>query len=182
MFLKNMAKSAETTKPKPTTKSVHLSKQEPRPKHTLKTLLFDRLINDKPNENKEHPGKVLANRAQVFESIVNEVSRLLNTRLSATAKIYSQYKNQDYGLGLPWMYGIPDFTSMDPADKTQWWKITKFFETAINYFEPRLKNVKISLDHFDGESQRLFVSIRGHIVLSEFQQPVTFGVEVTNMS
>lgn len=162
--------------------SVFLSKPEPKQKRGSKSPLFDRLIDDAPEAQREHPKKVLLNRAQVLESIVNEVSRLLNTRLSATAKIYSLYRDQDYGLGLPWMYGIPDFTSIDPANKTQWSRIASLFEKAICYFEPRLQKVNVSLDHFDGQTQRLYVSIRGQVVMKEFQQPVAFGVEVNSIS
>ncbi len=80
------------------------------------------------------------------------------------------------------MYGIPDFTSIDPADKTQWARISSLFEKAISYFEPRLKKISVSLDHFDGQSQRLYVSIRGQVVMKEFQQPVAFGIEINNIS
>ncbi len=162
--------------------STFLNKSEPKPKSGSKSPLFDRLIDDTPEAKKEHPKKGILNRAQVLESIVTEVARLLNTRLSATAKIYSLYHDQDYGLGLPWMYGIPDFTSIDPADKTQWARINKLFENAINYFEPRLKKVNVSLDYFDGQSQRLYVSIRGQVVMKEFQQPVAFGIEINNLN
>ncbi len=162
--------------------STFLNKPEPKPKKGSKLPFFDRLIDDDLDASREHPKKILLNRAQVLESIVNEVSRLLNTRLSSTAKIYSFYRAQEYGLGLPWMYGIPDFTSIDPADKTQWVRISELFENAINYFEPRLQKVKVSLDHFDGQSQRLYVSIRGQVVMKEFQQPVAFGVEISNIN
>ena len=162
--------------------SAFLNKPEPKPKKGHKLPFFDRLIDDSPDTPTEHPKKILLNRAQVLESIVNEVSRLLNTRLSATAKIYSFYRNQDYGLGLPWMYGVPDFTSMDPANKTQWVRISELFENAINYFEPRLQKVKVSLYLFDGQSQRLYVSIRGQVVMQDFQQPVAFGVEINNIN
>lgn len=162
--------------------SIFLNTSEPKPKKGSKLPFLDRLIDDAPDALREHPKKTLLNRVQVLESIVSEVSRLLNTRLSATAKIYSFYRDQDYGLGLPWMYGIPDFTSIDPTDKTQWVRISELFENAINYFEPRLQKVKVSLDHFDGQNQRLYVSIRGQVVMKEFQQPVAFGIEINNIS
>ncbi len=174
----SLAKSSSKGK----SSSAFLSKPEPKPKKGSKPPLFDRLIDDTPQTTREHPKKIILNRAQVLESIISEVGRLLNTRLSATAKIYSQYRDQDYGLGLPWMYGIPDFTSMDPADKTQWARINTLFEKAISYFEPRIKNVNVSLDYFDGQGQRLYVSIRGQVVMKEFQQPVAFGVEVNNIN
>lgn len=161
--------------------SAFLNKPEPKAKKGSKLPFFNRLIDDDLDTLSEHPKKILLNRAQVLESIVNEVSRLLNTRLSSTAKIYSIYREQDYGLGLPWMYGIPDFTSIDPTDKTQWIRISELFEHAINYFEPRLQKVKVSLDHFDGQNQRLYVSIRGQVVMKEFQQPVAFGIEINNI-
>ncbi len=164
--------------PAKTTSSPFLSKAEPKPKQGSKALLFDRLIDAHPEAKNEHPKKIILNRAQVIDSIVTEVGKLLNTRLSATAQIYSRYRDQDYGLGLPWMYGIPDFTSMDPADKTQWWRNAKLFANAITYFEPRLKNVRVAIDQFDGKNQRLYVSIRGQVVMREFQQPVAFGVEI----
>ncbi len=167
-------------KPDKTEISSPLLKPEPKPKRGSKPPLFDRLIDISPENKNEHPKRVFLNRAQVVDSIVTEVARLLNTRLSATAKIYSRYRDQDYGLGLPWMYGIPDFTSMDPADKSQWWRTANLFENAISYFEPRLKSVKVSIDHFDGQNQRLYVSIRGQVIMKEFQQPVAFGVEIHN--
>lgn len=160
------------------TSSSFLSKSEPKPKKGSKALLFDRLFDANLETTSEHPKKIILNRAQVIDSIVTEIDRLLNTRLSATAKIYSRYRDQDYGLGLPWMYGIPDFTSMDPADKTEWWRTANLFEKAITYFEPRIKDVKVAIDHFDGKHQRLYVSIRGNVVMKEFQQPVAFGIEI----
>ena len=162
--------------------STFLNKPEPKPKKGSKAPLFDRLMDDVPDAQREHPKRIILNRAQVLESIVNDVARLLNTRLSATAKIYSRYRYQEYGLGLPWMYGVPDFTSMDPADKTQWVRISDLFKDAISYFEPRLKKISVSLDHFDGQSQRLYISIRGQVVMKEFQQPVAFGIEINNLS
>ena len=154
-----------------------LNKTEPRPNKGSKAPLFDRIIDNNPEIKNEHPKKVILNRALVIESIVAEISMLLNTRLSATAQIYSRY-----GLGLPWMYGIPDFTSIDPADKSQWWRNARLFENAITYFEPRLKNVKVSIDHFDGKNQRLYVSIKGQVTMKEFQQPVAFGIEVNGIN
>ena len=47
----------------------------------------------------------------------------------------------------------------------------------------QLPNVEILLYnpiHFDGQNQRLYVSIRGQVAMKEFQQPVAFGVEVLN--
>lgn len=157
-----------------------LFKPEPKPRRGSKAPLFDRLIDTNIENSNEHPKKVFLNRAQVIESIITEVDRLLNTRLSATAKIYSSYRDQEYGLGLPWMYGIPDFTSIDPADQSKWKGLSNIFEKAIEHFEPRLKNVKVSIDHFDGQNQRLYVSIRGQVVMKEFQQPVAFGVAVNS--
>jgi len=158
-----------------------LTKPEPKSKKSNKLSLFGRLVDDKLGTSQEHPKKLFLNRAQVLESIISEVTNLLNTRLSATAKIYSFYHDQDYGLGLPWMYGIPDLTSIDPSDKTQWAHISNFFEKAIAYFEPRLQKIKVSLDHFDSKNQCLFVSIRGQVIMKEFQQPVAFGVEINNI-
>lgn len=157
-----------------------LSTPEPRPKRGSKVPIFGRLVDANPDNQKEHPKNIFLNRAQVIESIIAEIDRLLNTRLSATAKIYSRYRDQDYGLGLPWMYGIPDFTSFDPADKTKWKALSSIFEKSIAYFEPRLKEVKVSVDHFDGQNQSLYVSIQGKVVMKDFQQPVAFGIAVNS--
>lgn len=173
--------SIATTSKKQNSTSVFLEKSEPKSKKSNKLLFFDRLVDDALGTLQEHPKKLLLNRAQILESIINEVTNLLNTRLSATAKIYSFYHDQDYGLGLPWMYGIPDLTSIDPSDKVHWPRINNFFEKAIAYFEPRLQKIKVSLDHFDGRNQCLYVSIRGQVVMKEFQQPVAFGVEINNI-
>lgn len=162
--------------------STFLTKTEPKPKRGSKLPILERLINNTAINSYEHPQKNLLNRTQILESIISEVTRLLSTRLSATAKNYSFYCNQEYGLGLPWMYGIPDFSSLNPADKNQWGKINILFENAITYFEPRLQNIKVSIDHFDSQNQQLYVSIKGQVVMKEFQQPVAFGVEIKNIN
>lgn len=158
--------------------SLFLNQTEPKPFAGVKKPLFDRLIDNELEVETEHPKKVILNKNQVIESIVKEVDILLNTRLSATAKIYAKYKDMEYGMGLPWMYGIPDFNSIDAANKTSWPKIAKIFEKAISYFEPRLKMVKVTIDNFDGKSQSLNISIRGQVNLENYQQPVFFGIEV----
>lgn len=159
-----------------------LSDYEPKPSKGSKLPLLERLIDKAPGNTDEHPQKNFLNRAQVLESIINEISCLLNSRLSATAKTYSSYTNQEYGLGLPWMYGIPDFTSFDPSNKTLWPKINDLIKNAISYFEPRLQKIKVSIDHFDNQNQRLYLSISGNVVMKAFQQPVSFGIEINNIT
>lgn len=162
--------------------SVFLNKLEPKPRLGTKKPLFDRFIDDNPEQLSEHPKKMLLNKDQYVESIISEIDRLLNTRLSATAKIYSQYKDAEYGMGLPWMYGIPDFTSIDAADKTSWPRLAKMFASTISYFEPRITMVKVTIDQFDGSSQSLHITIRGQISIQQHQQPVFFGLQIRGLS
>lgn len=162
--------------------SLFLSKPEPKPKLGSKKSIFDRFVDDDPDQLTEHPKKNLLSKSQVIDSIVSEVDRLLNTRLSATAKIYTQYKDIEYGMGLPWMYGVPDFTSIDASDKTGWPKLAKLFANAISYFEPRLKMVKVSIDNFAGSTQSLQITVRGQVSIQKNQQPVFFGVQIRDLS
>jgi type VI secretion system lysozyme-like protein len=162
--------------------SVFLNQPEPKPRAGTKKPLFDRLIDDNSEQLSEHPKKMLLNKSQYIESIVNEIDRVLNTRLSATAKIYTKYKDVEYGMGLPWMYGIPDFTSIDASDKTGWPRLAKIFANTISYFEPRLQMVKVTIDQFDGSNQSLHISVRGQISIQKHQQPVFFGLQIRDLS
>jgi len=66
--------------------SSFLNKPEPKPKKGSKAPLFERLIDDIPETQQEHPKRIILNRAQVLESIVNDVARLLNTRQAPQQK------------------------------------------------------------------------------------------------
>ncbi len=151
---------------------------EPSPLAGLPKLLFDRLTDETPKRYREVRSKNFLNHNQAAASVVKEISNLLNTRLSATAEIYSWCKKQSYGYGLPWMYGTPDFQSFDATDTKQWWQIAKIYQDAITYFEPRLKNVKVTILEFINQQQCLVIEIQGDIKFRMQQQPISFNLNV----
>lgn len=145
-----------------------------------KPLLFERLVDLEPDKIAEFE-KVLTFE-EVLESVALEVSRILNTRRSSKKDMYAELISDEDNFGLPIMFGVPDFTSFDPTDKRQRWQISINCERAIRYFEPRLKNVKVSVKDFSKIRQELFLEISGLLTVNKVQKSVNFDIFVDSKS
>lgn len=158
----------------------NIAKQEPKRLIGAKPLLFDRLVDLEPEIM--HESHQILTFDGVLRSVVIEVARILNTRQSARKKVYEQLSKNSDNFGLPIMFGIPDFTSLDPADKKQRWRICLICERALSVFEPRLKQIKVIVERFDQQKQHLYVQISGVLALQKIQDKVTFPILIDYMN
>jgi type VI secretion system protein ImpF len=147
--------------------------KEPKSFLGSKPLLFDRLINEDINEIYEPSDAVFLSLEKIKASIQTELTRLLNTRAKAL-----DGENDQISYGGPSFYGLPDINKYDVTNSQTWADVSLAIKQSIEHFEPRLRDVKITVDEFDHRSQILHVTIEGKLNIKKIKGEVTFNVAI----
>jgi type VI secretion system lysozyme-like protein len=150
------------------------------PKNTLgsKQLLFNLLIDDDPDEAFEDVSKNHLSFNEVIDSIISEISKVLNTRLTAKFEDYEELKDDPLNYGIPSLYGLTDSNTFDATSPNQWVKISKLCERAISAFEPRITEVEVTIDGFTPSKQALNILIRGNVYFNKIREEVRFPLAI----
>ncbi len=151
---------------------------EPKRQIGSKALLFDRLIDNDPEESLENPVYRFNDKQDVIDSIVKSVSQILNTRATVKRDEYNNLNNSTLNFGLPTMFGLVDFNSFDGMNRTESVRITNLCERAISVFETRLNNIKVEIVSFNKQKQSLSLIINAKLTLETFHSEVSFPVSL----
>ena len=109
----------------------------------LKPSVLDRLIDPDSRGTAWRPGYGLQ---QMLDVIRRDVEDLLNTRQSA---------HGPPGLNRSvYAFGLPDLTSFDVVTADQQNALGKVLEQTIQSFEPRLRDVRVTVKHMDESKDR----------------------------
>jgi type VI secretion system protein ImpF len=106
------------------------------------------------------------------ESVRRELWRLLNTRRH----------------GRPWQadgrgemtvldYGLPDFSSLSAASGDDQNRVAAEVSAAITAFEPRLRDVRITVERLRLEDRALLLRLDARLVVGSVAEPVSFVLE-----
>jgi type VI secretion system protein ImpF len=131
--------------------------------------LIDRLIDEDPKRSEEVP----LTRSQSLRALKAAVRRdlewLLNTRQPLDMPSQEQLQNSLL------VYGLPDISSMALSSLKDRQRLTQSIEDAIQLFEPRLANVRVTLASAGGDKlpQLRFV-IEGMLRVDPSPEPVSF--------
>lgn len=156
------------------------SRAEPKREGGAPIPLFDRLIDQSPEEAEENPIKRFYNQFELIQSIEREVFRILNTRSTAKYHEFDDLIVDRKNQGLVQLYGLADFSQFDGTNSGHYPRIARLCELSISAFEPRLTNVKVTITHFDKHSQALVASISAQITIPHFQQEITFPMTINS--
>lgn len=155
-------------------KSIKDALSEPKRLTGAPIPVFDRLIDEDPDTPAEMPVKRYYTQAEVIQSIQREILRILNTRTTAKRVNYDLFSDEDRNFGLPEMFGLADFSQLDAANHSEWHRIETLCEQAISRYEPRIKNVTVTIVDFNKQTHALNLTIQADLALKEFQGEVTF--------
>lgn len=147
---------------------------EPKGSLGAKQLYFDLLINDEPDEPWEDTSKSYLSPDEMVDSIACELSKVLNTRLTAKKRDYDELIEDPLNFGLPSLFGLSDFNSFDAVNPKQWSKIANLCKHAITAFEPRITKVEVKIDGFDPMRQALNISVKGNLSINKIRAEVKF--------
>jgi type VI secretion system protein ImpF len=144
-------------------------------KQGARALLFDRLIDEAP----EQPFEVTPFRHYTLPnlraSVVNEVARLLNSR----APVSEGERGPLFGTTLT--FGIADYAVATIASTDERNALCREIAAVIEAFEPRLKNVRVQFVKVDSSRQALSFIVDATLsalpIVEQFSFPVQVGGE-----
>ncbi len=137
--------------------------------------LFDRLL----GMPARGPGKAAAQRLTIEElkdTVARDLEALLNTRACIQDETLQAYPECSRSMVA---YGLSDFADLCLSSPTDRAAICASIEKTIGCHEPRLRNVRASLDLQGDSVNRLNFSITAVLVASVSQEPVNFDAVLT---
>lgn len=123
-------------------------------KPLFRSDIWSRLIDDVPDEAAQSHVSLEAYRA----SITRDLENLLNTRIASYSDAYSQFPLSCRSV---LRFGLIDFAALCLSSENDQQLICRHLKEAICHFEPRLSNVRTSLNLIRGATNRLDFVISG---------------------
>ena len=137
--------------------------------------LFDRLVDNEPNQPTEpRPYRVL-DRDGVLASVAAEVDRLLNSRCPFDREAIARRERTVLE------YGLPDMANYYSEDQEDQQALCAMLRQTIEAYEPRLKNVRVSLVRVDRRNQHLMLAVDGQLSVGRLLEPVSFPVDLVGL-
>ena len=137
--------------------------------------LFDRLLGQPNRGHGNNPAQRLT-AEELKDTVARDLEALLNTRSSIPEEALKAYPECSRSIVT---YGLGDFADRclsSPSDRAE---ICASIEKTIACHEPRLRNVRASLDMRGDSVNRLNFSITAVLVASTSQEPVNFDAVLT---
>ena len=149
--------------------------REPKPIDGARSLIFERLVDQEPKSTlgEAQPLRIL-NRRELKESVRRELGRLLNTRCSIPAELLGREERTVLD------YGIPDFSSLSPHSADDHRLIAGIISQTIAAFEPRLQQVRVTVERFHESERTLWIKIDAVLASESITEPVSFPVRINN--
>ena len=136
--------------------------------------LFDRLVDLDPKSQVElRPLRTLTRR-ELMTSVRRELERLLNTRCSIPMRLLYERERSVVD------YGIPDFTFLSPQNPDDQRRLAWVLSRTIAAFEPRLRNVRVTVEQVARSPQALLIRVDAELVVESITEPVSFPAIVHN--
>ncbi|MEW6518196.1 MAG: type VI secretion system baseplate subunit TssE [Thermodesulfobacteriota bacterium] len=131
--------------------------------------ILSRLMDENPAVSHE-PAQQLFSVGQIKDDLARDLENLLNTRrnIITPPASFGEVNNSLF------VYGLPDFTSRNPAHIAVRSQLRLEIEKTIARFEPRLKNVAVQIDSPGASSRNLHFRISGVLVVDPITEQVVF--------
>jgi type VI secretion system protein ImpF len=121
-----------------------------------------------PQSQKEVRPLTTLDRQALKNSIRKELGRLLNTRCPIPLAPATERTVVNYG--------IPDFSSLSPNSTDHRTRLESWIRAAIEAYEPRLLDVRVTVDPPAPSARSLNARIDGKLQLESIREPVAFSV------
>ncbi len=132
--------------------------------------VLDRLIDHETGVTSEPPASRLKNLRDLKRAVQRDLEWLLNTRRAV----------DDLPADMPEVirsvatYGLPDFTAASLKSPAEQERVRRALEEAISLFEPRLRDVTVTLEPLDEEAPSLRFHVDGYLRVEPEPEPVSF--------
>jgi type VI secretion system protein ImpF len=132
--------------------------------------VLDRLIDLEPKLSQEPTKSRLRTLREFKQLIRRDLEWLLNTRCHIQEAKDSKHELCKSVLS----YGLPDFTGVGIRSNTEQMRLTKAVENAIKTYEPRLGNLRITLEPFSDVDKTIKFRIEAELKVEPAPEPVVF--------
>lgn len=136
----------------------------------LQRSLLDRLIDTEPDKPAEPVQQRLTTLASVGDSVLRDLENLLNARMTIRPPSERATQTQASIIG----YGARDYSSRNPRSHAVRQEIRLEIERLLQLFEPRLRNVIVSLDTVSQPERSLHFRIHADLLAEPVTAPITF--------
>jgi type VI secretion system protein ImpF len=132
--------------------------------------LFDKLLAD--TATKPHSGAITRlSIEQVKDAVAADLEALLNTRVVISEDMLQNYPECSRSIV---SYGLSDFAGLSLASIDDRAFVCRGLEKAITRHEPRLRNVRATLEVDQNSINKLYFGITALLVVHESKEPVSF--------
>lgn len=132
--------------------------------------LLDRLIDYEPKSSTEAPKSRTNSLHELKQSIQRDLEWLLNTR-NNTGNIDEKLEEVNKSVAV---YGIPDFTGIGIESHLEQKRMVKEIKTAIQNFEPRFLDLRVTLEPISTTNKSLCFRIAANLNVDPAPEPVAF--------
>ncbi|WP_140635491.1 type VI secretion system baseplate subunit TssE [Methylibium rhizosphaerae] len=146
--------------------------------HRFIPSLLDRLIDHPPRAG----GSAVKPTLSIDElkaSVARDVESLLNSRRGTLARDLKGFPLSQRSL---LAFGLDDFVSMSMVSSVDRDAICRSLEGAIARHEPRLAQVRVSIENDPGATDRLRFAIHALLQAHPLQEPVSFDAVLHTMT
>ena len=140
--------------------------------------VLDRLIDQDPERKLEPPFTRSQSLRELKAGLRRDLEWLLNTRRTIEEPPAS-LKELERSL---YNYGLPDVSSLYLRSSNDQESLLKAIRVAINYFEPRLMNIKVTLEPVAEDMRVLRFGIEGLLRMDPAPEHVFFDTLLEPMS
>ena len=134
--------------------------------------LFDRLVDLEPMQKSEPFHQRVLDYDGLVGSIRLELSRLLDTRAPQSIEEWAKAEKTVLN------YGVPDVTHLSCQDGSDVTLVKRLILAAIEAFEPRLANVRLTSEKPGPGSRNFSFNLEGEMVIGSMIEPVSFPLKV----
>lgn len=138
------------------------------------TTLFDKLIDEDPELPFEKEIKHLYTIEELAQSIKEDLSKLLNTRVPTLWNIYSSK------VPTPYSYGINIFEAISSDNIFDLSDLEEQIEKIIKLFEPRLISPHVHINNLGPSPSTLLIIIDANIMIKKQRVKLSFPLVIQN--
>jgi type VI secretion system protein ImpF len=132
--------------------------------------LFDKLLGEQPSKA-SHAAVTRLTIEQVKDSVAADLEALLNTRAVISEDTLQAYPECNRSI---MSYGLSDFAGLSLASIDDRAFVCRGLERTISRHEPRLRNVRATLEVDQNSINKLYFGITALLVVHESKEPVSF--------
>lgn len=132
--------------------------------------VLDRLIDLDPRVSEEPTKSHTASVNELKQSVRRDLEWLLNTRCH-TETIDDRLEEAPRSVAF---YGLPDFTGVSAKNQNEQKRMVREIEEALKIFEPRFKNLKVTMEPVNNIDRQLRFRIEAVLDIEPTPEPVVF--------